>query len=389
MIVKLFSIAITFGAILLLGLWQSDFFTEKVSASDLGPVGSAASLARGRMTVKEVEVPIVYRATGTMRSRDEVDISPRVMARVLSIAKRAGDTVEPGELLVELDSTDLTAQTEAARRQVEAAVAAVKSVESSVKAAEADFSTVDKQYGRMKSLLSTKAVSQSQFDEAEGQYRSAMAHLASIRMELEAARAREGQAGEALKASEAVLEFSRLSSPMKGVVSERFADPGDLAIAGHPVLRIFDPARLMLQASVREDLAGLVKVGMKVGFTVSATGRHYEGEVREIVPYVDPATRTFLVKVCLGESDEVKPGMYGELELEVGTRKIIAIPNEYLTTVGQLQTVLVLRGGADGRFMRRLVKATQGPDGSFRILSGLSEGDEIAVPETSTPDGSR
>lgn len=400
MIIKLLSIAITFGVILLLGLWQSDFFTEKVRTTDLGPVGSAVSDAREPMILKASEVPIVYRATGTMRSRDEVDISPRVMARILSVSSRSGDTVEAGDLLVELDSTDLMAQTEAARKQVEAAAATVKSVEASLRAVEADFSTVEKQYARVKSLLVTKAVSQSQFDETEGQYKGAQAHLSSIRMEIEAATARKEQAAEALKASEAVLEFSRLSSPMKGVVSERFADPGDLAVAGQPILRIFDPSRLMLQASVRENLAGLVKVGMKVAFTVAATGNDYEGEVREIVPYVDPSTRTFLVKVCLGKSADVRPGMYGELQLQIGTRKILTIPAAYLATVGQLQTVLTRPGndataktdtaapgtsatnpGNIGRFVRRLVKATPGPDGTFRILAGLSEGDEIAIPE--------
>ena len=105
------------------------------------------------------------------------------------------------------------------------------------------------------------------------------------------------------------------------MVAERLADPGDIASPGNKLLRLFDPTRLMLDVPVREGLVTRIKLGERVYFHVDALGTNLTGEVREVVPSVDHGSRTFLVKICIGEAPALMPGMFGVLQLPIGTRR--------------------------------------------------------------------
>jgi multidrug efflux pump subunit AcrA (membrane-fusion protein) len=383
MALKILSMAIAALVILSLGLWQSNFFVDKIDLNQKSDQVIPEN-AKEAFTVQETEVPENYVATGTIHSRDEVDISPRVIARVLSVNFREGDTVTRDQLLATLDNADLKSGLAASIKQREASEAAVKAAAEMIQAAQADFSTMEKNYERMKNLRASKAISQSQFDEAEGSFKKAKAGLAGAKMELVAAEARVGQANETIVQSQALLSYSDLRSPMDGVIFQRLADPGDLAVVGQPLLKIFDPDRLMLEANIRENLVSSVRTGMKATFAVEATGATYEGEVREISPFVNTSTRTFLVKVCLGSSPEVRPGMFGKLTLPIGSTKMILIPEKFITRIGQMETVIVK--APNGKFERRLVKCVPHSTGVLRLLSGLTPGDALADP-TMLPKG--
>ncbi|HUU43834.1 MAG TPA: efflux RND transporter periplasmic adaptor subunit, partial [Planctomycetota bacterium] len=357
-----------------LAVWQAGgFVKDKVSPGESVRPGEARPVLE-ETTVELVRVPRFHEVVGTIHSRDEVDVSPRITARVVSITKRSGETVTKGEVMVQLDDTDLKATHEGAVQALDAAKSALSTARSREIGARASFEVAKKDYERMKQLVESGTIPKSRYDKAEGDFLAAQAVLEQTAFGISIADADVRRAAENVNAAQAVLDYTVLRAPLSGIVSDRLADPGDMATVGNPVLKVFDPERLMLEAGVREDLVQKVTIGMKARFAVQALGREYEGDVREIVPSVDPSSRTFLVKVCLGKSESLMPGMFGRLFVPLGEEEVLLVPERYLTRIGQLEYLDVrTTSGA----VRRLVKTLPHGKDMLRVISGLSPGETI------------
>lgn len=98
------------------------------------------------------------------------------------------------------------------------------------------------------------------------------------------------------------------------------------------------------------------------------------GEVREIVPSVDPGSRTFLVKVCISNAPALMPGMFGVLELNTGTRAALLVPASCVTRVGQLEYVSAV---IDRRPRQVLVRTIPADKGMCEVASGLEAGMQL------------
>ncbi|MDD5597477.1 MAG: efflux RND transporter periplasmic adaptor subunit [Victivallaceae bacterium] len=296
------------------------------------------------------EAPVIYRTVGTVRSRDEIELSPRITARIINITRRSGDSVKKGETLVELDSGDLKAAEQQTAEQLNVTEAALLQAE--------------RNYRRQKLLLERNVIPRKTFEEAE-----------EI---LQTARAREKAARQALLQTKANLSYATIQSPMDGVISDRLDDPGDLASPGNIILKVFDPTRLMLYVPLRESLVSAVKIHDKIKFHVESLKRSLTGEVKEIVPAVDPGSRTFLIKMCiLGDTKGLMPGMFGTLELQLGTEKAYIVPESALTRIGQLEYLTVIKDGAVSKVPVRTV--TEPEPGKLRVVSGIDSDTEIVL----------
>jgi len=324
------------------------------------------------------EEPVIYKAVGALRSRDQVELSPRIVARIVDIAARSGDRVTKGQVLFKLDDSDLSAAVAQAQERVKGARTGVTAAQARVREAKAALDLADVELKRAQELSTgTGVVSKAELDRAVSAQRRA---TETWNQALEGQRGSEADlaaAEQALRQAQATLEFAVIRSPMDGVVAERLADPGDLASPGRILMRVFDPSRLMLEAPVRESLAPMVKVGSKAPIEIPALGRTFEGEVREIVPSVDASSRTFLVKVCVGSDPALYTGMFGVLNLELGREKALVAPEKLVSRTGQLEMVKVWR---DGRVEKRLVRTTPAAGGMRRVLSGLEEGALMVAP---------
>lgn len=335
------------GFIILVVLWQTGALTGSKIAPGETELPAASTTERDTFVVQLVQRPVFYRAVGTVRSRTQVDLAPRIVARILEILVHSGGRVAKGDILLKLDDAELTAgvgQATERARQMQAAL---------------DLATTELE--RARRLLASGTVTRQAFDLTESVFRQAAA----------AAQA----ATDALRQAEAVLGYATIVSPMDGLVAERLADPGDLASPGNIVLRLFDPARLMLDVPVREGLVTRIRLDEKVLFYVDALRTNLTGEVREIVPSVDPGSRTFLVKVCISNAPALMPGMFGVLELNTGTRAALLVPAGCVTRVGQLEYV---RAVIDNRLRQVLVRTIPAESGMCEVVSGLSAGMRLA-----------
>ena len=298
----------------------------------------------------QTQIPVIYKTVGTVRSRDEIELSPRIIARITKIPRRSGDSVKAGELLVQLDDSDL----KAAESEAEENLKVIKSaLELSIK-----------NYKRQKLLLAKNVIPRKTFEEAEQVLRSNIA--------------REKAARQTVLKAKANLSYARIESPMNGVISDRMDDPGDLASPGNIIMKIFDPSRLMLYVPLRESLVKSVKINDKIKFHVESLKRLFTGQVNEIVPAVDPGSRTFLVKMCIkGNVKGLMPGMFGTVELKLGRQKAYIVPASAVTRIGQLEYLTVMQ---DNRPAKILVRTAAGPKpGELRIVSGINSDTEIVL----------
>ena len=329
-------------------LWQTGAFAGGKIKPGRTPLPGGADGSASIM-VKATEIPVVYKAVGTVRSRTEIDLSPRIVARMQEIKVRSGDRVAKGDVLVKLDDAELAS--------------GLRQVAEHVRQARAALDLAATEQERARKLLSTGSISQQAFDLAESNARQARAVFDA--------------ATEAQKSAETVLGYATLVSPIDGVIAERLSDPGDIASPGNILLRIFDPSRLMLDVPVREGLVTRIKLGEQVPFHVDALSTNLMGEVREVVPAVDPGSRTFLVKICIGETPALMPGMFGVLQLPTGARQALVVPESVVTRIGQLEYVRTL---VDGHSRQMLVRTIPAADGKVEVVSGVAAGMVLLTP---------
>lgn len=382
-LVKIFGIFL--GIVCLVGLivWSGGFLATGLidENTDTGPLRLLPEPeARGVVSVEPVREH--YEAVGTVRPRVETKVQSQVQAKVLEVLVSAGQQVSKGDLLVLLDSRELESRLEQARQGLENAQAAKRQAQRSIDAAQASFGEAKSQYERIKSLYAKKAVASSEMDEAEAAYLKAEASLSRAREELSGAEASVRQAGEKVEEAEISLSYARIEAHEAGEVAGREVEPGDLAVPGQPLLHLQTSGSLRLEALVRETLINRVRPGTELEVELTVQVQRVPGVVEEVVPSGDPRTRTFLVKVGLPPLSGVYPGMFGRLLVPVDEREAVLAPQTAIRRTGQIETVDVL-DTAEGREVWRsvFVKAGQKYGDKVEILSGLSGGEVVGLPE--------
>ena len=341
------------AALAALGLflaWMGGAFHHKVEPGAV-PVERPTAAGRTLVPVERVRAEDAVEAVGSVQPRKRTDVASQLLANIREIKVRPGDRVTAGDPLVTLDDRELLAQ----QREATAALAA----------AEADLATRRGDLERAERGLRTGVVTREDYERIAGAVRVGTAQAQ--------------RAKEQIARLEVQLTHTKIAAGTGGLVADRLADPGDVAVPGKPILTVYDPADLELHAAVPESLASGVTVGQKLRVRVDAAGLNTPGEVREVVPQAQQASRTVLVKVGLTGSTATPalPGMFGRLSIPVGQADRLVVPRAAVRTVGQLELVDV--AGPDGTLTRRFVRTGRPVDGKVEILSGLAEGEQVAL----------
>ncbi len=367
------------AVLLALMLWQAGVFVrgqigpdDSVSLRVNQPPPTATAEARQAMAAER------YEAVGTVRPRTKIQIEAQVSAKISEVHVWPGDSVTRAQTLVTLDSRQLQSQRDQAQQGLESAQANTRSARQNVLSAQAAFGEAKSQYKRIKSLYDEGAVAKSEMDRAEAAYLQAEAGLQRAKDNQAAAEASVRQAQNRLEESMIALSYATIKAPEAGEVVDRLVEPGDLAVPGKPLLELQTSGAMRLEAMVREGVINRVRPGKELEMDITALNRTVTGVVEEIVPVADPRTRTFLVKVGLPDMPGLYSGMFGRLYIGLDPRPTVLIPQLALRRVGQLDTVLVQEADA---WRSVYVKAGAERGGEVEILSGLSGGERVGLPE--------
>jgi multidrug efflux pump subunit AcrA (membrane-fusion protein) len=349
---------------------------------------TAAAAVRGVEieTVRQQSVPDLYEATGTVRSVTSSMINAQIGGTVLEMRVKAGDHVKRGQILAVLDDRSPRAQLMAAEAGVVEASEGRAEIGQALQAAAADRQFAEATYKRYQGLLDKNSVSRQEFESAEARYKAALANERALEAKKKQVAARAEQARSQRENAQTVFSYSRVVSPIDGVVTAKAVDAGTVVMPGSPLVTVEDPTRYRLEASLPEQFLPKVSLGMRVA--VKTESGTLDGRVTEIVPAADVASRTFLVKVDLPRECDCRSGQYGTASFAAGEAKRLTVPRRALVEFGGLEGVYVVN--AQGAAEYRLVKTGKDLGERVEIVSGLAEGDRVATSQVaSLRDGAR
>jgi membrane fusion protein, multidrug efflux system len=332
----------------LLGLmaWMAGSFNTRVMPDTIEP--EAADVA-GAVAVRLAQVPAFESVPAGLEARQATIVASRILARVEIIKVRAGDLVTRGDELARLESSDLAARVS----QADARVASI-----AARAEEARRNLV-----RAEDLHSQKVIAAADLDRARAMADSLAADLDNASRSLDEART--------------ALQYATITAPIDGRIVDRFVEPGDTLQPGQPILSLYNPATMRVDANVREALALSLRVGQPVTVSIPALDQTVDAVIEEIVPAGNPGSRSFLVKASVGQTGGLLPGTYAQLHLPTGTVAQLLIPADRILQVGQLEMVLV---GNDTGVERRLIRTAGRHDVDMIVISGVDPGELILPP---------
>jgi RND family efflux transporter MFP subunit len=323
------------------------------------PVLMATVSACGREEPGEVEnlesvgtvavSPVASAETG-------VQVPARVVAReTANLATRGSGTVE--SVLVDVGSS-------VRRRQILVRLEA-SGVESALVRAEAQAVMARRTHTRLANLERDGAATRQELDQAETALRTA-----------------EAMVGEA----SAARDYFALRAPFNGTVTARFADPGDLAVPGRPVLVIAASQSVKIVADVPAAMIGFVAAGGRITVVSPGTGERRSATVRHVVPVIDPASQRFRVEATFDASDNLPAaGSVVRAEIPGPGESSSWVPADALVRRGQLSGVYVV---SDNELRLRWIRPGRRTAGAVEVLAGISAGSLVVRnPEPGFVDG--
>ena len=334
---------------------------------------SVATLFAYEMAVaKKEKIDITKTYVANIYSKNQVMVATRLMGFIKQMPVEEGDVVKKGQLLFEVDPSDINSM-------LNQAEGAVLQAQSGVLMAEMAYADALKDYKRFKDLYEKGAVSKRDFEK--------ITLMKNIRKkQVDMAKGMLKQAKAALSRVKAQYKYAKVTSPINGVVTMKMKKVAEMALPGYPVLVLSDLNSLKAKSFVKEGDLDYFKIGMDVKIYVPAIKKTIDAKVSSIIPSADPATHSFVVKYDLKNKKGLIPGMYAKAKVVVGKEEAVLVPFAALTTREGIVGVFVVRDG-----VVRFTPVKQiAQEGDFIAVKGLEGGERVILyPPANLVDGQR
>jgi multidrug efflux pump subunit AcrA (membrane-fusion protein) len=312
------------------------------------------------------------------------------MAPIIQVHVRSGDRVQRGTALVTLDARDILANKELSDATSRSAAGAARAAEADVRAAESAFVLAQATHERMVSLHAKRSATTQELDQAVAALNAAGAQRTSAQARLAAAIAAREAAQASAEAAAITATYAMISAPFDGIVTERHADPGSMAMPGTPLLTLEASATKRLEVQLDEARAMFVDTGQQVSVRLDNVrgggDKWIDGHISEIAR-IDPASHRFVIKIDLTASADLRSGLFGRARFPGPTRQALVVPKSALINRGQLILTYV---AFEGRARLRPISTGSADGDRVEVLAGLREGDLVVTePPASLTDGAR
>ncbi|HYT69663.1 MAG TPA: efflux RND transporter periplasmic adaptor subunit [Vicinamibacterales bacterium] len=325
-------------------------------------VATTAAAPVSVVTVTPGTLEGIVSATGVVAAAPGADltITAPEPARIVELPKAEGDRVKPGDLLVRFEIPSLSTDVSTRRAEVQQAQAKVENAEASVK--------------RLTTLVEHGVAAQKELEDA--------------RRELAEAHAARAQAQSASQNAGVLAARTVVRARFAGVIAKRAHNPGDMveASASDVILRVIDPSRLQVVASVAIPDLARVQVGKPVRILVPGSGDSETGKVLTRPAAVDPAGVSADVRIAFDGTTRLAAGTPVRTEIVAERRAgAIAVPVEALLTEAEETFVMVVVGE---KAQKRKVAVGLKTPRQAEITSGLKAGEQVVVKgQQGLPDG--
>ena len=282
-------------------------------------------------TVSVQNVDQIGEFTATVEAQVKNNIAPQTPFRIKKISVEVGDHVKQGQLLAQMDATNL-------------------------KQAKIQLDNQELEFKRVDELYKVGGTSKSSWDAQ---------HTA-----VEVARA----------AYKNLVENTQLVSPISGIVTARNYDSGDMYSGASPIFTVEKIRPVKLMVNVSESLFTKVEKGHEVEVRFDVYGEEtFKGKVSLVYPTIDPATRTFPVEIKIPNNDErVRPGMFARVTMNFGSlRRVVAPDRSIVKQAGAGDRYIYVY--KDGSVSYQKVEIGRRFNNKYEIISGVADGDQVVI----------
>ena len=343
------------------------------------------------------------RADGVLYPKQQAAIAPKISAPVRKAYVRRGDIVRAGQLLLELESADLAGAAAESRAGAEMADATyetaaratvpqeLQKAELDARAAKDAFDAQQAVFDNRQRLYREGAIAQKDVNEAQATlsqaraaYETARKHLEDLQgfardQELKAARAQRDAARGRSESAQAQLGYSRITSPINGVVTDLPLYPGETAPAGAPVVTVMDVTQVIARAHITPAEASELKVGNDANL-IGPGGAPVPGKVTVVSPALDASNTTVEVWVQADNADgTLRPG--AAIKVEMVARKVpnaLVIPQKAVLTSPSGGTFAIVIDKDNKPHVRKIAVGIRDA-GKAQITDGLENGQRVAT----------
>ena len=269
--------------------------------------------------------------TGNIEANKVNYIAPTIPGRIDNIAVEVGDRVYKGQLLVQMDRTNLVQ-------------------------AKLQLDNAEKELGRVSELYKSGSATQQQFDQLTSQVdvlRETVRNLA---------------------------ENVDLLSPIDGIVTARTFDPKNIYGGAQPILTVMQIVPVKVLVDISEIYFPQVKTGMEVRVKLDVyPDKNFVGRIHIIYPTIDQMTRTFNAEVTIANNDlTVRPGMFARVELNLGALNHVVVSDLAVIKQPGTNTRYVFTV-EDGLARRREVQLGRLIGNQFEVISGIEQGAQVVI----------
>lgn len=289
-------------------------------------------------------------ASGKLVAKNSVNVSTRMMGYITSLKAEVGQNVNAGQLLVTINAADIQAKGGQANAQISQA--------------QANYNSAKKDYERFQNLYKSQSASQKELDDMRTRYEMAKAGLdAASQMKNEV---------------NAQYRYTSITAPISGTITAKYAEQGDLANPGMPILTIESPSALQAQVLVSERDITLIRQGMPVDVALKSLDKTVSGTVSEISKSAANTGGQYMVKVNIHNVSNLLPGMFVNVQFPIKNsgktgedfQKSVLVPKSALVENGQLTGIYVV--SSQNTAVLRWLKTGKTFGSEVEVLSGLN-----------------
>jgi len=320
----------------------------------------------------------------------EIDVYAKESGYVKKLMVDYGSHVKAGQVMAILEIPELEAQLQEDQAEIKNASNQATRAHHELERYQAQYTALHLQYTRLNSVFQSQPgiVAQQEVDDAQGKDLAASSQVDAGQAALEAAQSQLSVSKAKLAHDQSLFDYSKITAPFAGVVTERYANLGTLVQAGTnsqaaPIVKLSQDDLFRLVIPVPESYVRYIHVGDPVDVRVPSLNKTFPAKVARFSVDVKEATRTMHTEVDVPNRDRVlMPGLYADADVALERRDDIAtIPLQAVNHEGDKTTVFVV--GKNSQLEDRPITLGLQTANDAEVISGLAEGEEVVVSDRS------
>jgi RND family efflux transporter MFP subunit len=322
----------------------------------------------------------------------EIDVYAKESGYVKTLNVDYGTHVKAGQVMAVLEIPELGAQLQEDQAEIKNAANQVTRAQHELGRYQAQYTALHLEYTRLNGVFQSQPglVAQQEVDDAQGKDLAAASQVDAGEAALDAAQSQLAVTKAKLIHDQSLFDYSKITAPFPGVVTDRYANLGTLMQGGTssstqamPLVRLSEDDLFRLVIPVPEAYVQYIRIGDPVAVTVPSLNQTFPGKVARFSVDVREDTRTMHTEVDVPNPKRVLvPGLFANAEIALEKKKgVPTVPIQALNREGASTTIYVVN--RNGQLDERSVEVGLETADDAEITSGVSEGEMVVISDRS------